>query len=134
MYIYHKCIPMNDFSYDEKLPLSMKHTYISQYNLSHKGIVKEYWKMNVCIKNINNYKTFTYHNDKSITYKNGYLIQEVDIKECIPFNFYKVDLEDTYTLYTQTKNECNIFLKEYDKFITFEIHGNNKETIDFLIK
>ena len=134
MYIYHKCIPINEFSYDEKLALSMKHTYINKYNLSHKGDVKEYWIMNVCIQNINNHKTFTYYNDRSIIYNNGYLIQEVDIKECIPFNFYKVDLEDTYILYSQTINECKIFLKEYDTFITFEIQGNNKETIDFLIK
>jgi len=134
MYIYHKCIPINEFSYDEKISLSMKHTYINKYDLSHKGIVKEYWIMNVCIQNINNYRTFTYYNDRSIIYNNGYLIQDVDIKECAPFNFYKVDLEDTYILYSQSINECDIFLKEYDKYITFEIQGNNKETIDFLIK
>tara|TARA_B100001094_G_scaffold139966_1_gene135310 strand:- start:141 stop:545 length:405 start_codon:yes stop_codon:yes gene_type:complete len=134
MFIYHKCIPINDFSYDEKLPLSMKDKYINQYNLIEKGIVKDYWIMNVYIQDINNHKEFRYYNDKSITYNNGYLLQEVDIKECIPFNFYKVDLEDTYILYSQTINDCEIFLKEYGKYITFEIQGNNKESIDFLIK
>ena len=134
MFIYHKCIPINDFSYDEKLSLSMKDKYINQYTLIEKGIVKDYWIMNVYIQDINNQKQFRYYNDKSIIYDNGYLIQEVDIKECPPFNFYKVDLEDTYTLYSQTINDCEIFLKEYNTYITFEIQGNNKESIDFLIK
>ena len=134
MYIYHKCIPINEFSYDEKIPLSMKHTYIHKYNLSHKGIVKEYWIMNVCIQDINDNKTFSYYNDQYMIYNNGYLIQEVDIIKCPPFNFYKVDLEDTYTLYSHNINECEIFLKECDKYITFEIQGINKESIDFLIK
>ena len=134
MFIYYKCIPINDFSYDEKLSLSMKDKYINQYNLIEKGIVKDYWIMNVYIQDINNQKQFKYYNDISITYNNGYLLQEVDIEECIPFNFYKVDLEDTYTLYSQTINDCEIFLKEYNKYITFEIQGNNKESIDFLIK
>ena len=112
----------------------MKDKYINQYTLIDKGIVKDYWIMNVYIQDINNQKQFRYYNDKSIIYDNGYLIQEVDIKECSPFNFYKVDLEDTYTLYSQSINECEILLKEYDKYITFEIHGNNKESIYFLIK
>ena len=134
MFIYHKCKSINDFSYDETIPLSMKDKYINQYNLIDKGIIKEYWIMNVCIQDINNKKTFRYYNDTSIVYSNGYLIQDVDIKACIPFNFYKVDLEDTYTLYSQSINDCVLFLKEYDKYITFEIEGNNKESIDFLIK
>jgi len=134
MFIYHKCKSINDFSYDETIPLSMKDKYINQYNLIDKGIIKEYWIMNVCIQDINNQKTFRYYNDTSIVYSNGYLIQDVDIKACIPFNFYKVDLEDTYTLYSQNINDCVIVLKEYDKYITFEIEGNNKESIDFLIK
>jgi hypothetical protein len=134
MFIYHKCKSINDFSYDETIPLSMKDKYINQYNLIDKGIIKEYWIMNVCIQDINNQKTFRYYNDTSIVYSNGYLIQDVDIKACIPFNFYKVDLEDTYTLYSQNINDCVIALKEYDKYITFEIEGNNKESIDFLIK
>ena len=78
----------------------MKHTYINKYDLSHKGIVKEYWIMNVCIQDINDNKTFSYYNDQYMIYNNGYLIQEVDIIKCPPFNFYKVDLEDTYTLYS----------------------------------
>ena len=53
MFIYHKCIPINDFSYDEKLSLSMKDKYINQYNLIEKGIVKDYWIMNVYIQDIN---------------------------------------------------------------------------------
>ena len=57
----------------------MKDKYINQYNLIEKGIVKDYWIMNVYIQDINNHKHFRYYNDKSITYNNGYLLQEVDM-------------------------------------------------------
>ena len=75
---------------------------------------------------INGKKTYNYIKDISINYVNNILVQEIASINCIPFNFYKTDLEYSYELYSNTIDGIDYELKDYRYFITFSYISENK--------
>ena len=131
MRTYHKCIPVSPYSYDEKIPLSEKDTYINKYDLQFKGNVSEYWVHNVRIISDGSNLTFHYVKDISITYdeEQGYLIQDSQIETCPKFSFYKTDIETSYALYEAVLDKYTLHMKDYGLYISFEVISEEEECI-----
>jgi len=123
MRIYHKCKEITPYTYDEKISMSEKSTYIKKYNLHFKGTIREYWIHNVLIISDGSNLTFNYVNDISITYdkENGYLIQDTRMETCRPFSFYKAGIESSYALYEAMLESYTLHMKDYGTHITFEV-------------
>jgi hypothetical protein len=123
---------LNENIYDIKYPLSDLEDYIEKYNLIKKNIVKEYWHNNVMIL-FNQYNDFEfkYIEDISVKYdsKRKVLIQEYIQHECIPYQFHKVDNEEIYTLYENSKDDIHIKLKKYKGYFTVDITSNELNNI-----
>jgi len=132
MYIFHFCQKINEYLYNEKLPLHLKDKYLQYYNLKKIGKIKEYWENNVKITSLNNHLTFEYIQDISISYDTtkNLLIQEYNREKCPPYNFYQVNIEDVFTLYENKQNDILIRLKEYKDYITIEFHTSLFEKMD----
>tara|TARA_B100000029_G_scaffold516538_1_gene630661 strand:- start:2011 stop:2394 length:384 start_codon:yes stop_codon:yes gene_type:complete len=126
MFIYSSCTTIGDNLFDEKISIDKKEEYINKYKLENKGNIKEYWINNVCIIDRNGDKTYKYIKDVSVEYENNMLLQEIDVTDCIPFNFYKTDIEYEYELYESTINGIVYQLKKYDNFITYSYISENK--------
>lgn len=126
MFIYNFCTDLGDNLFDEKISVNKKEEYITRYKLENKGNVKEYWINNVYIVNNNDKFTFKYIRDLSVEYINNMLIQEVDISECIPFNFYTVDNEYQYELFENTIDGIIYQVKNYGDFITYSYISETK--------
>ena len=79
MYIFHKCKPIDEKSYSEKIPLHQKEDYIKKYKLKDLGIVRDYWIQNVFIQSHKHKLSFTYVNDISLHYNLVNNIQNICI-------------------------------------------------------
>lgn len=110
-------------NYEDKMKI------IEEYNLTLIGEIKEYWINNVNILSNNNELSFNYIVDKNIDYYNNYLINNYDIIESPSFSFYKTDQEEKYILYRKMEDGISFILKDYDKYLVFEISGNDLSKI-----
>ena len=130
MYKYYYCNQIDDDFFNNKISLDKLSHLIKKYELKLMGPIKEYWINNVLI--ISNKKDIKFFKiiDKEITYENNYLIQEYISKNCSPFNFKNVHLEDEYILYENTLNNIKIILKKYEDYITLEFETVNLINID----
>ena len=126
MFLFHYCIPINNYSFNEKIDISKKKQYIRKYSLYNKGVVKEYWMNNIRIVNDN----INIIKDKSIIYKDNFLIQEFTKQSIHNFQFFNTDTEYEYVLYESVLNNIIIRLKEFKNFLTLEFECNH--TDDFL--
>ena len=127
MFLFHKCIPIHDFSFNEKIDISKKNEYIQKYSLCDKGLVKEYWINNLMIESYEGNNNFYFVNDKKVYYENNYIIQDCDKIKTESFNFYKVDTEEEYLYYENKIKSGLIIMKEYNNFLTIEYHYENKD-------
>ena len=127
MFIFHYCKKIDDHLFDEKVPLHQKDQLIQKYSLDPKYKVKEYWLNHVKIISHSHTREFNYIYDKSIEYKDNFLIQEYIMEPCQSFSFYKTDVESEYMLYENQMDSVYIRLQEYDTYLTIEFHCNNKE-------
>ena len=132
MYIFHKCEPLDEKSYSEKIPLDQKEDYIKKYKLKDLGIVRDYWIQNVFIQSHKHKLSFTYINDISLHYNQGYLCQELSMKECSPFNFFNTDLEEEYHLYGRETDTYKIYVKVFKDYMTNEIWSTSKDILNEL--
>ena len=128
MFIYNHCTSMGNSCFNEKISIDKREEYIKKYKLKSKGDVKEYWVNNVCIMDINGKKTYNYIKDISINYVNNILVQEIASINCIPFNFYTVDIQEEYILYQTIKDGIDILVKEYDEYLTLEYRSESMES------
>ena len=130
MYKYYYCNQIDDDFFNNKISLDKFPHLIKKYELKLISQIKEYWINNVLI--ISNKKDIKFFKiiDKEITYENNYLIQEYISKNCSPFNFKNVHLEDEYILYENTLNNIKIILKKYEDYITLEFETVNLINID----
>ena len=120
MVMYHKCTKVNEFSYDGRLPLQDKQDYLKTYSLQKMGLCKEYSLGDIIIRHINHRLIYEMQNDISISYQDGYMIQDVTKTRIIPFSFYEVDYEEEYVLYQSTIDDIIHSLKDYKDYITYE--------------
>ena len=67
--------------------------FIKDYSLISKGEYKEIWENNINIILSKHERTFSSITDIDYSFhkEKNYFIQEVESKECKPYNFYKVD-------------------------------------------
>jgi len=130
MYKYYYCNQIDDNFFNNKIALDKLPHLIKKYELKHLGPIKEYWINNVLI--ISNKKDIKFFKiiDKEIKYEKNYLIQEYISKNCSPFNFNNVHLEEEYILYENTLNNIKIILKKYEDYITLEFETVNLINID----
>ena len=130
MYKYYYCRQIDDNFFNNKISLDKLSHLIKKYELELLGTIKEYWINNVLI--ISNKKDIKFFKiiDKEIKYENNYLIQEYISKNCSPFNFNNVHLEEEYILYENTLNNIKIILKKYEDYITLEFETVNLINID----
>tara|TARA_Y100001936_G_scaffold244592_1_gene285222 strand:+ start:1739 stop:2218 length:480 start_codon:yes stop_codon:yes gene_type:complete len=94
--------------------------FIKYYSLISKGEYKELWENNINIILSKHERTFSSITDIDYSFhkEKNYFIQEVESKECKPYNFYKVDQEDIYHLYETTIKNTIIKLKDYKDYFT----------------
>ena len=130
MYKYYYCDQINDEIFNNKITMDKFNDLIDRYKLVCKDKVKEYWINNVMILSNNSNVTFNKIIDKEILFDNNYLIQELVMNECKPFNFHITDLELEYILYENTINDIKIILKKYNDYITLEYETDNLINID----
>lgn len=123
MFLFHYCIPINNYSFNEKIDISKKKQYIRKYSLYNKGVIKEYWINNIKIINDN----LNIINDKSIIYKDNFLIQEFTKQSIQNFQFYHSDTEYEYVLYESVLNNIIIRLKEFKNCMTLEFECNHTD-------
>ena len=118
---------MTENSYDCKLEKSRKKEICNQYHLESKGEYREYLENNVCIIVSVNSRRFNYIEDLSISYnkEKQYLVQEINEKPCIPYNFFNVHQEESYILYENEVAGVKVYLKEYDTYLTLAFHTEN---------
>ena len=141
MYSFHPCKVhllrgdrgfQNDLCmYDEKIDKGGLNDLIQKYSLLKKGKINEYWINNVeIIKQSNGESTFNYVTDLSITYdpSKKLIIREYKMEECIPFNFYTVDIQEEYILYQTIKDGIDILVKEYDEYLTLEYRSESMKS------
>lgn len=122
---------INDEIMDVKIPLKNKNQIIKKFNLLSLGKVKEYWINNLNILNINGSFKYDYVIDE-INYidKDKKLFIEMNKKiECIPFNFYKCDIEEEYELYKNNGNLFDVRMKVFHDYIILEIIGEKLDEI-----
>jgi hypothetical protein len=130
MYKYYYCDKINDEIFNNKITIDKFNDLIEKYKLVCKDKVKEYWINNVMILSNNSNLTFNKVIDKEILFDNNYLIQELVMSECKPFNFHKTDLELEYILYENIIDNIKIILKKYNDYITLEYETDNLINID----
>ena len=129
MYCLHYCKKINNHFYNEKINKKYMEKLCNDFSLYKKyKHIKEYWINNVQIIIKDNILKFNYINDKNINYKDNFLIQEYEIKKCISFNFYDIDIESEYHLYENDNG--HIKMKEYKDYITIEIYMDNLNNYD----
>ena len=94
--------------------------FIKDYSLISKGEYKEIWENNINIILSKHERTFSSITDIDYSFhkEKNYFIQEVESKECKPYNFYKVDQEYIYHLYETTIKNTIIKLKDYKDYFT----------------
>ena len=134
MFLIHMCRQISENSYDSQLEKSRKNEICKTYHLENKGEYKEYWENNVCILVSENSRSFNYIEDKLISYNNdkNYLLHEINIKPCIPYNFFDVHHEEKYTLYENEINNVRIQLKGYNTYLTLTFQMENITHLDEL--
>jgi len=127
MFLIHICKQINENSYDRRLEKSRKNEIYKIYNLENKGEYKEYWENNVCILVSGVSRSFNYIEDKLISYHNdkNYLLHEINMKPCPPYNFFNVHHEEKYTLYENEIDNVRIQLKEYNTYLTLSFQMEN---------
>lgn len=127
MFIVHICKEVDDNIYDCQLEKTRKEEICSHYHLERMGEYKEYWENNVCISVSENTRTFDYIEDVSISYnhENKYLIQEIIMKPCTPYNFYNVHTEENYILYEKELGNITVQLKEYYTYLVLTFQMEN---------
>jgi hypothetical protein len=130
MYKYYYCDKINDEIFNNKININKFNDLINKYKLVCKDDVKEYWINNVMILSNNSNVTFNKVIDKEILFDNNYLIQELVMSECKPFNFHNTDLELEYILYENIIDNIKIILKKYNDYITLEYETDNLINID----
>jgi hypothetical protein len=126
IYLFKEII--EDNIYDVKLPISKINDFFEKCDFQQNHNIKEYWNNNVCITFSDKYGSkFRYITDIKITYdiKQKLLYQEFDEKECSPYQFSNVDLEETYQLYENKTCDYHLKLKKYDDYFIFEITTND---------
>lgn len=131
--IYLYAEEIKDNIYDIKIPNEKINIFLEKYNFIESKIIKEYWENNVMITFSDKYGTnFKYITDIDIEYdsENKCLIQEFSEKDCIPYNFSVINLEEIYELYEIKNDEYNLKLKKYDKYFTIEITVNDLKNIN----
>ena len=89
------------------------------------GLIKEYWINNINIVSDGCSFYFNYIIEEGVEFVETYyiLIEKYKKIECVPFNFYKSDLEEDYILYQKEKDNCLIKMKEYNEYIILEVCG-----------
>ena len=135
MFIIHICKQLTDNSYDCKLEKSKKNEICNKYHLENKGVNKEYWENNVCILLSDNSRSFNYIEDISFSYNNekNYLLREISMKPCIPYNFYAVNHEESYILYESEVDNMIVKLKEYGTYLILTFQMENITHLEELI-
>ena len=126
MYIYHKCNPETDGSYNGKQPSSKLNKLIQTYKFQLKGEHTDYWINN--IKIISNKQTLLFYKtiDKQCLYQSGWISQECEETNISPFHFYNTDIEETYHLYETTFGDYLLRIKEFQGFFLFQIISKNQ--------
>ena len=132
MYNVTKVSHINNDIYNIKIQLDKKEQLIKKYGLKEVGEYKEYWINNVQIISNGDTFDFNYFEDIYIEYDDTkkILINEYKEVPCIPFSFYRTDLEEEYYLYKNESNGMLIKLKDYSRYITFEITGNDLSMLE----
>ena len=129
MFLFYYCIPMNDFSFDEKINLDKKNQLIELFSLINKGLIKEYWLNHIQIINHNFYSV----NDISYEYKERFLIYSFKKDKLSNFQFFHVDTEYEYNLYENIHNDVTIRLKIFKNYITLEFENDSlNDFFDFI--
>ena len=108
---------------------------IKKYNLINISKIKEYWLNNVLVTSDKIKQHFEYIIDINISYNkdNNHIFHEYETKSCENFQFYEVDIEEEYSLYTNKINGVEIILKEYYDYCTLTFKTdelNNYKNID----
>lgn len=131
MYILTKCQEQEDNFYNAKKDLKTKDIIINNYFLESKGSYKEYWENNVNIIFSKIENTFEYVIDKDVYYDKQFdgIIQEVEVKQCIPYNFYNVDSEEVYILYENTINDIKIQMKVYEDYYLLIFYSDSLDNL-----
>jgi hypothetical protein len=122
MYIYHRCVPESKNSYNERYSKSHLSSLIKTFDLRLIGKCKEYCLNTIQIISRKNKLLFQSISDTDITYENGWLRQNCDIREIPPFHFYNVDSEESFQLYESTFKGHLLQLREFDEYVTWTIH------------
>ena len=120
MFLIHICKQLSENRYKSRLEKSRKNEICNLYNLENKGEYKEYLENNVRILVSKESRSFNYIEDISFSYDNEkkYLLHEINMKSCIPYNFYNIHHEESYILYEHENDNSKIQLKEYDAYLT----------------
>ena len=116
---------VNDKFFNSRIDINSKQFYIDKYNLKNKGKSKDYFYNNIKINCLNNIFEFTKYISKNVIIKHNNLIEEFDEIYFNKFNFFNVDYEEEYELYSNIKEEGKILLKDFNEYITLEIITND---------
>ena len=132
MYTLHFCklIDKHKGIYDEKIEKSNLDHFINKYSLINHGETCEYWINNVEIIKNKDKETFNYINDINVNFKNGKIIREYAIKECIPFLFSDVDCREEYNLYIGSYDNIEVLVKDFLEYLTIEFVSDNLDTLN----
>ena len=129
-------IDMNNEIYNIKLSNDYhKQLLIEKYNLINNSKIKEYWLKNVLITSDKVKNRFEYVIDINISYNkdNNYILHEYQTENCESFQFYEVDIEEEFILYTNKINDVEIILKEFVDYCTLTFRTdklNNYKKLD----